>query len=306
MPRDVTIVNIADVQLLGQSHGRSVNLQVKPLPLDTGVPGLRMEPTWLIAPKGYGTPRHRHVFDQIRYVIEGEWVIGKGVGIKAGECGYFPEGVYYGPQLQEADCSAFILQFQGPSGIPYLTHAELRAAQKRLESEGGIFEDGVYTRQLPDGRKINADSHKACWEAVTGEEEVFPEGRFREPVIMRSQACAWRPDRKVPGMEHKHLGTFAELRTGVSLVRLASGARLPAGFQDEAEIRYLLDGSVSYGGKTYQGGGTQEKGTYFYLPHETDVKDFISETGATFFVISLPMIREMEESQRSRVTATAA
>jgi hypothetical protein len=306
MGREVTVVNIADIPMLQQSHGRTRDLKVKPLPLDTGVPGVRMEPAWLIAPVGYGTPRHRHVFDQVKFVMDGEWPTTKDITIHPGECSYFPEGVYYGPQMQKIDCTALVLQFQGPSGIPYLTHDELRAAQRKLESEGGVFKDGVYTMRTADGRTINKDSHKACWEEFTGQDEVFPEGRVSEPVLMRSQMCRWIPDRKLAGVEHKHLGTFAEMRTGMALLRVLAGSRLPAQHQEDAEIRYLIDGAVTYDGKRYVGGTTEDKGAYFYLPHETDVKEIVATEDATFFVISLPFVREMEDAQRRARTATAA
>jgi quercetin dioxygenase-like cupin family protein len=305
MARAVTITNVADVKMHLGSHGRTADLRAKQFPLDTGVPDVRMEFAWLLAPVGYGTPRHHHVFDQIRYVIDGEWPIGKNATIKAGECGYFPEGVHYGPQMQQVDCTALILQFPGPSGITYMTHRELHDAQTELEKEGKVFENGVCSWRTPDGRKVNMDSHKACWEKITGRELHFPKGRFGDTVIMRSDACAWVPDRKLAGVEHKHLGTFGEYRTGMGLTRLAKGATLSAHRQQDAEILYLLDGTIVYEGKTWQGGGTAEQGTYIYLPHDTDVKDIVSPTGGTFFTIALPMIAEMEAQQRRGVAQAA-
>ena len=76
--------------------------------------------------------------------------------------------------------SGLILQFEGPSGIPYLTHEELDAARQRLIADGGTFSKGVYTKILPDGRKINKDSHAACFEAITGKKMEFPEPRYDE------------------------------------------------------------------------------------------------------------------------------
>lgn len=294
MSRAVTVVDIASLKLRTGSHGRTRDLRTKGFPLDTGVPDLKMEFGWILAPEGYATPRHRHSFDQIRYVMEGEWGVGKNFDIGPGQCGYFPEGVDYGPQLQKADCIGLILQFPGPSGEKYLTHAELHTAQARLEAAGDKFEGGVYTHYLPDGRKVNKDSHKACWEEITGHEQIFPKGRFRDPVLMITEACRWIPDRKLPGVDRKHLGTFAEMSTGMGLVRLAPGAKLPAWHQEDAEIRYLIEGSVVYDGKTWHGGTTEDKGTYFYIPHDCDVKEIRSETGGTFLTISLPMIAEAE------------
>ena len=46
-------------------------MAVKPLPLETGVPGVEMEFSWVSYEKGYGTPRHKHIFDQFRFSLSG-------------------------------------------------------------------------------------------------------------------------------------------------------------------------------------------------------------------------------------------
>ena len=302
MPREVTIVSVADIKAEEQSIGREGRIIAKTFPLDTGVAGLGMDFTWIFHSKGYGTPRHRHTFDQFRYTLTGVRQQDDG-DILAGQCGYFPEGVPYGPQHQDEDEVGLILQFEGPSGIPYITHVELDAARQRLIAEGGTFAKGVYTRVLPDGTKINKDSHAACFEAVTGSKMEYPEPRFSAPLIMKPEKCRWVADRRHPGVEHKHLGTFGERRSGVRLTRLQPGGTIPAGRQEDAEIRYLIEGSIGYRGTTWQGGKTAELGTYMYIPPDGDVKEISSQTGGTFFVISLPMIADLEAE---RGTARAA
>src|SRR6267142_4884418 len=47
---------------------------------------------------GWTTPRHRHTFDQVRYVLKGRYPVAKGVVMEEGSVGYFPESVHYGPQ----------------------------------------------------------------------------------------------------------------------------------------------------------------------------------------------------------------
>jgi hypothetical protein len=304
MPRDATIVSVADIAAVEESIGRNGRIVAKPFPLETGVAGVNMDFTWTFLSAGYGTPRHRHNFDQIRYVLEGEFSAGTGA-IDAGQCAYFPEGVHYGPQHQDADCLALILQFPGPGGAPYITHTQLDDARQRLIAAGGRFHDGIYTRDLPDGHKINQDSHAACYEFLTGQALEFPEGRFRQPVIMLPEACRWIAERGLPGVERKHLGTFAERRTGVSLVRLGPGARVPAGPQQDAEIRYLLEGSVSYDGRTWQGGTAREAGTYMFVPPGGRVKEMASAGGAMYFSIALPMIGEIQAEQSAPAAAVA-
>jgi mannose-6-phosphate isomerase-like protein (cupin superfamily) len=306
MPRTVTVCSVADMAYHFGSHGRTADLQAKGFPVISGEPNVRMEFTWLVVPVGYSTPRHHHCFDQIRYVMKGEFGVGKGFEIDEGQVAYFPEGVNYGPQNQSQDCVALILQFPGPSGIEYLTHKQLHDAQAQLEAAGGKFENGIYTRVTADGRKVNMDSHKACWEHVTGRTLTFPKGRHRQPIVMLPENYGWVPDRTLAGVEHKHLGTFGEMRTGMSFVRLAPGAKLPAGHQEDAEIRYLIDGAVTYGGTRWQGGMSDSEGTYFYIPNGCAVNETVAEKGATFFVISLPMMAEMEAKHRRGALAGAA
>jgi quercetin dioxygenase-like cupin family protein len=298
MLREVTIVDVADVPLIEQSIGREGQILAKTFPLDTGVTGAKMDFTWLVHGKGYGTPRHRHTFDQFRITFEGVRQSDDG-DMGPGECGYFPEGVAYGPQHQDERESGLILQFEGPSGIPYLTHEELDAARQRLIAEGGTFAKGVYTKILPDGRKINRDSHAACFEAITGKKMEFPEPRYERPILIKPQTFKWVPDRKLAGVEHKHLGTFGERRSGMRLTKLSPGAKIPAHIQEDAEILYLTEGSITYDGKTWKGGKTETEGTYIYIPPNCNVKEIATETGGQFFVISLPMLADIEAEMKA-------
>jgi hypothetical protein len=69
---------------------------------------------------------------------------------------------------------------------------------------------------------------------------------------------------------------------------------------------YLTEGTITYGGKTWQGGKTQDKGTYLYIPPNAHVDEIASETGGEFFIISLPMIGEIETETRSGRSDRAA
>jgi hypothetical protein len=293
MPRKATILSAADVPSEVQSVGREGQIVAKTFPVDTGLTGVEMDYTWVSHSAGYGTPRHRHTFDQIRYTLSGVRQQDD-LEMREGECGYFGEGVYYGPQLQQESCVGLILQFQGPSGIPYLTHTALDRARQKLIEEGGTFAKGVYTKVLPDGTKVNKDSHAACFEAITGSRMEFPKARYAAPVVMKPQYYNWVRDRRVEGLEHKHLGTFGEYRTGVRLTRLLPGAKVPAHACEDAEICYLVEGSINYAGKSWKGGKTQDEGTYLYVPHDGELGELSSDTGGTFFVISLPMLAELE------------
>jgi hypothetical protein len=298
MRREMTIVDVNDLETVEQSVGRSGRITTMELPLPTGVRGVEMDFELATFSEGYGTPRHRHTFEQVRYVLDGKFQSQVG-DLETNECGYYPEGVYYGPQHQDAAVTVLILQFPGPSGIPYVKHTDLTNARKRLIEEGGSFEGGVYTRVFPDGRKINKDAHAACFEAVTGNKMEFPEGRFAAPVFIRPHACRWTPDRLISGVENKHLGTFGEWRTGVSLMRVAPGAHLPEYVSEDAEIRFLLEGSITHAGKTWRGGQTRDRGTHMYIPHDGVVQEIATTDGALLFRILLPMIVETERMKNA-------
>lgn len=302
MKPTVTIMSIADVPLhVPTGLGREGSSASKPFPLDSGVPGIRLEFTWRRYDKGYGTPRHKHIFDQYRYNMTGKRQIVDGF-VEAGEVAFYPEGVYYGPQLQEEECTGLGLQFQGLIGIPYLTHKELGDARKALSAEGGTFKGGIYTKVLPDGRKINKDSHVACTEYVSGKKVEFPVGRFDKPIVMKPQGHPWIGDRQVPGMSHKRLGTFGG--SGIRFTKLEPGTRIPARVEEDAEIRYLISGSIEYGGKTWIGGKTTEEGTYMFIQAGAEVGEITTKTGGEFYVVELPMLADIA-AQQAREKAKA-
>jgi quercetin dioxygenase-like cupin family protein len=122
----------------------------------------------------------------------------------------------------------------------------------------------------------------------------FPDPRFEKPILMKPQMFHWVPDRKIDGVEYKHLGTFGERRSGMSFMRLKLGAKIPARVQEDAQILYLTDGAITYGGKTWEGGKSKDKGTYIYIPPNANVGEIAAPGGAEFFIISLPMIADIE------------
>jgi len=77
------------------------------------------------------SPRHRHNFEQYRYVLDGELNYNRNGKLTKGMLGYFPEGVMYGPQSQDPDkfSLALILQFGGTSGSGFLSQPEVDAAE---------------------------------------------------------------------------------------------------------------------------------------------------------------------------------
>ena len=99
------------------------------------------------------SPRHRHPWDQIRYCVSGRVPIGPGKTIDAGEIGYFPEGLHYGPQ-EGPERTVMVLQFGGASGRGYLNRDDVNRAYDEL-GELGRFENGVFHRNLGGENEIS-------------------------------------------------------------------------------------------------------------------------------------------------------
>lgn len=294
MSKPVVVINVSDVEEEAAMRGRVQTIRRNCFPLDSGIPGVNLEFGYTLIPDGYYTPRHRHNFDQIRYTLEGTFVTGHG-DMPPGVAGYFPEGAYYGPQVQKGESRILILQFQGPSGEHFLSNQEANTTVEKLKAEGGKFENGFYTGYKPDGKRFNKDSYKAIWEDLNGKKLVFPKPRYRTPVMMNVENFRWIAHRRRPGVEVKHLGSFSEYRSSVGFLRMMPGSSFETETHEDAEIRYLLEGTVEYGGKRWS------TGTYFYIPPGATTQELRCSERATFFTIGLPMLVDL-----ARATAGGA
>jgi hypothetical protein len=175
------------------------------------------------------SPRHRHNFEQIRVQLDGTLDYDRDGAMTPGVVGYFPEGVFYGPQSQNAAevATAAVLQFGGASGSGYLSNAETRKAMEELRKLGE-FKDGVFRRNEPFHGKKNADGNQAIWEHHHQRPIVFPKPRYPQPIMMDPRNFAWVPVADAPGVSEKLLGVFTERRTQARLVKLDAGARYVA------------------------------------------------------------------------------
>jgi quercetin dioxygenase-like cupin family protein len=197
---------------------------------------------------GY-SPRHRHVFEQIRYYIDGPTKFDRTI-YQPGDCVYFPEGVAYGPQTShnDADCLHVTLQFSGPSGIYFPTTEEQELARTELAATGR-FEGGRY--HFADGRE--QDANEAVFEHISGTKLIYPEKRYDQPVRMRVPAYRAEPLDGDPRVTERKLATFNEIGPAIRFVEAAAGATLAAGEQAFTEVRVLVRGSARYDGRRYDG-----------------------------------------------------
>jgi len=169
----------------------------------------------------YYSPRHRHAWDQVRLCLEGSVPLGRELRIDAGEIGYFPEGVHYGPQEGGPDRIVLLLQLGGASGLGYLSPEQLRRGREALLKEG-VFEQGVFRRTTGQGKR-NEDGYEAIWRCVTGRPLNYPKAQYKTPIVLRPDGFAWRAT-AAPGVRQKNLGTFPERGLSLALMALDAGA----------------------------------------------------------------------------------
>jgi hypothetical protein len=198
---------------------------------------------------GWRTPRHRHNFDQIRYVIEGELPYTETESLRQGWVGYFPESVYYGPQERSEGLRTMVLQCGGASGQGYLSVAQREAVNAQLEKTGQ-FTKGLYHYTDDNGVERTLDGSLAIFERAMGHKMQLAEPRYTEVIAMNPQAFAWLPQGD-PGVQEKWLGTFTERNLRVGFLRLDAGAVYQAGQHPSIEILFQIDGQVSAAGSKH-------------------------------------------------------
>jgi hypothetical protein len=173
------------------------------------------------------SPRHRHNFDQYRFLLEGESDFERNGTLTPGILGYFPEGTYYGPQKSRKPNVTAVLQFGGPSGSGYLSTKEVTAAAAEMKAFG-VFEKGVFRRNAGEPGKPAMDAFQATWEHVNGRPMDYPPAQYADPIFMDSNAHRWMPLAGVAGVEEKALGTFTDCKLRCGRYKIDPGATFTA------------------------------------------------------------------------------
>lgn len=195
------------------------------------------------------SPRHRHPWDQIRFCLEGSVPIGPRKTVDAGEIGYFPEGVAYGPQDGDERFVA-ILQFGGASGQGILSSEQVNRGFDELSGEG-TFEGGVFRRTSGPGKR-NQDGYAAVWEKITGKEMINPPPRYKEPVVMNPKHFAWRPVPGAAGVSQREIGSFSERGTRIDFYHLTPDARRHLPDAPHLRLLYVVRGTGKCGSHPYR------------------------------------------------------
>ncbi len=203
--------------------------------------------------EGYHTPRHRHHYDQVRYVLSGSLSIGSDVWLNPRQLGWFPAGTSYGPQHNDLPATALILQIGGPDGQGFPSYGRLPAAKAAL-AERGVFDNGTYRDTDPDGNPRNRDAMLAVETEISGCEPFLPPPRYSAPVVMNVDSFQWRPT-PTAGVHSKHFGTFGEGRLAIEFVSIDENADWAAGAAGTDRLIFVESGRVETSRKEVPSGG---------------------------------------------------
>lgn len=195
-------------------------------------------------------PRHRHNFDQIRMPLAGRVNYGPRRWIEAGQIGYFPEGLHYGPTVDERDVgtSGITLQFGGASGTGFMSSAQMRAATEALEL-AGTFERGLFWHRTEGGKRKPQDAFEAMWEHHYQRKIGYPKPRYSDQIVMRPESYEWQTVPGISGVAIKPLGDFTERHVSVEMMRVEPGAAATLGPRGGTQACVVLSGSGTVAGK---------------------------------------------------------
>ena len=228
-------------------------------------------------PPGPAAQRHRHNFEQIRFIIDGEWRFGKGK-YGAGWLGFFPEGAFYGPQQNLVETRGFVIQYPGPSGARFVSRPEERAAQREMVESGVRFESGL--AHFPEGKR--QDGAEALWEHIAGKRLKYPKPLYQDRVWLDTALFEWVPS-GVPGVSIKRLGYFNTRGPAIALLRIDPGYALPAGHNSCPMMRYLYEGEALYAGQRLPSVSS------LYYPPDAPYEALKSDGGATLLSVELQL-----------------
>ncbi len=229
---------------------------------------------------GWGTPRHRHNFDQIRYVLKGKYPASPHKIMDEGSVAYFPESVHYGPQDRPEGLEMMVIQFGGASGAGFLSTPRREAANEALKAKGE-FKSGVFTWVDEQGQKHNMDGAAACYEEATGRKMVLAPPRYDDVIMMDPKSYDWI-ETGTPGVYSKLLGTFTEREIKMSFIKVEAGATYNTGSRSQLDVLFMSKGNITIDGKTYG-----DKTALELLPSDAPV-DIKANEESLFFVVTLP------------------
>jgi len=231
----------------------------------------------------YSAPRHRHNFDQVRFVLDGEMRISPNQIVREGQIGYFPEGTTYGPYDDGGKPrTIMIVQFGGASGYGYMDADQQTAAKLSLLKEGD-FEEGIFIRRTGKGPR-RMDAYRAVWERCFGMKMELPRPRYEKPVIVDPRNFDWRPAGR-RGVARKSLGVFTERQTRLEMVRIDAGASWTSPSERAVTLFFVVEGAGACDGrKIGRLSGAETRAG--------ERANFTAETEMTLFCLVMPLIEK--------------
>lgn len=225
----------------------------------------------------YSTPQHRHNFEQVRVMLDGEFGFGPGQVQKKGSAGYFCEGTYY-TQHGVGRSTTLLLQIGGPSRQGFMSRQQLRRGIDELAVRG-TFSDGVFSWLDPSGKKHNQDSYEAVWEHVHGKPVAYPKPQYLAPVLLEPERFSWQAVGQ--GTQAKELGAFAGCGLSLAQVRVVAGASFTPHAADQNLLMFCQEGAGRCGDSAYRRWTTIEvqRGEQVALP---------ATSASEWFVFRLP------------------
>lgn len=206
------------------------------------------------------SPRHKHTFQQIKFVEKGDLDVVPGLYIHQGDLGYFPKGAYYGPQRREKGLVSYICQygFNGEHQRGEYWESRRGEVLERLKARGRI-ENGVFIECDPvSGETKTRDAVDALYDErfrlLKGRALPLPEPTYNAPIIIHPGNASYF--QAAPGVELKPLGRFFDQPgpngdVSISVARLSGGVlELKA---DRPQIAWTLSAGLVAEGRICSG-----------------------------------------------------
>ncbi len=240
--------------------------------------------------EAFSTPRHKHTFQQIKFVEKGRVDITPGVYLEEGDIGFSPRGAYYGPQSREKGPVTLGIQygFNGEHQRGYYWEDARPATIAKLK-ENGKIEGGryIYT-DTETGETKTRDAVDALYDEryqmLKGKPLVIPPPLYEAPIIMHSRNASYF--QAGPGLEMKYLGRFFDQPgpngdVTIMMVKLTGGVfALRA---DRPQVAFALGEGLVVDGRTCPGG------TAVYSPRGED-GHISAEGGVEVYIFEFPRL----------------
>lgn len=227
----------------------------------------------------YYAPRHRHNFDQVRFVLKGEFGFNEDQRQQAGTVGYFTEGTWY-TQIGEGFSHTLVMQCENASRTRYLDTDRFPEATAEMRKFGSFNNGKFHTRE--NGQDIVKDGFEAVWEHMTGTKLEYVEPRYDKPIIMDPARYGAVDVPGEPGVKRKLMGVFTERELRVSMLSLAPGAtHRYDGARDGLHLGYVLRGEGKSGDVAWR------EGSGLRLTKD-DMVDLTADSACEIFMIGMP------------------